>query len=169
MIDNQLKKCCEKCKKGSLAVAKNEEGVCVWCAFQETCREYKKWCKYTNIIKESMERADKELMENITSPDMSMERKVIQEILEKDAKRQKPPLGTVPNWLVLPQRIADLSGAIIRSAESDQMSTDAIREWAQEIICHCNTMDELEKKRANAPGFKGGKIPKFAKGGTLNC
>lgn len=169
MFKCSLMKCCEKCKKGSLTVVKDEESVCVWCAFQETCGEYEKWCKYTNIIKESMERADKELMESIMFPDMSMERKVIQEILEKDAKRQKPPLGTVPNWLVLPQRIADLSGAIIRSAESDQMNTDAVREWAQEIICHCNTMDELKKKRANVTGFKGGKIPEFAKGGTLIC
>lgn len=107
---------------------------------------------------------------NLTSiDDMTMERKVMQEVLGGNAKRKKTPLGTVPNWLVLPQRIVDLSGAIIRSAESDQMNTDAVREWAQEIICHCNTMDELKEKRVNIPGFKGGKIPEFAKGGSLNC
>lgn len=98
---------------------------------------------------------DRELLESITFPDMSMERKVMQEIRES-GQRKKPPFGTVPNWLVLPKRIADLSGAIIRFAESDQMNTDAVREWAQEIICHCNTMDEL--KKVKAPVSNAGKI-----------
>ena len=83
MFKSSLMKCCEKCKKNGLVVVKDDTGVCVWCNYQETCKEYEKWCKCTKIIKESMERADREFMESITFPDMSMERKVMQEIMEK--------------------------------------------------------------------------------------
>lgn len=96
--------------------------------------------------------------------DMSMERKVIQEIIES-GEREKPPIGTAPSWIALPQRIVDLSGAIARFAESDRMNTEAVREWAKEIICHCNTMDELKSN----PALKDGKIKKFTQGGTLQC
>ena len=155
MFKCSLMGCCEKCKKSALNAIKDKESINVWCSFQETCGEYEKWSKYTKDIKEIMELADRELLESITFPDMSMERKVMQEIRES-GQRKKPPFGTVPNWLVLPKRIADLSGAIIRFAESDQMNTDAVREWAQEIICHCNTMDEL--KKVKAPVSNAGKI-----------
>lgn len=71
-------------------------------------------------------------------------KKVMQEIREQE-EREKPPIGTVPSWIALPQRIIELSETIARFAESKQMNTDAVREWAKEIICHCNTMDELKK------------------------
>lgn len=85
-------------------------------------------------------------MEEITIPNMSMENKVIREILESAKRRSMNP-NVAPNWIMLPQRIADLSGAIARSAESDRMNTDVVREWAREIICHCNTLDELKMEK----------------------
>lgn len=86
--------------------------------------------------------------------DMLMENKVIREIIES-TKKEKPALGTTPNWLVLLHRIKDLSGAIVRNAESDKMNTDLVREWALEIICHCNTIDELKSEKVKALRFSG--------------
>ena len=63
---------------------------------------------------------------------------------------KKPPIGATPAFIVIPQRIGDLAehiklyteeGDIANNAES----TAVVKEWAREIICHCDTMDKLRK------------------------
>lgn len=91
-------------------------------------------------------------MDYIIITDMLMENKVIREIIES-AKKEKMLNSIFPNWFVLPHRITELSGAITRNSESERMSTDTVRELAREIICHCNTMDELNSKKEKVIGF----------------
>lgn len=67
-------------------------------------------------------------------------------------KYKKPPLGTCPSWYAIPKRIQGLSDAISRFTGHDSIGKDkevtmAIREWAVEIICHCNTLDKLQDFR----------------------
>ena len=68
----------------------------------------------------------------------------------------KPPIGPSPNWFVIPSRIKELSDSIARYTDherigSDKQVTQVIREWATEIICHCDTLDRLQdlKERKN--------------------
>lgn len=63
---------------------------------------------------------------------------------------KKPPIGVTPAFVVIPQRIWDLAEHIKLYAEEGNIannagSTAAVKEWAKEIICHCNTLDKLRK------------------------
>lgn len=63
---------------------------------------------------------------------------------------KKPPIGVSPSWYVLPHRIKDLSEAITRYTEHERMGTDLeitslIKQWAVEIICQCDALDEIQK------------------------
>lgn len=66
-----------------------------------------------------------------------------------------PPLGVSPAWFFIPNRINDLSGAISRYSKHDDIMKnkevcDAMKKWAQEIICHCDTIQKIiEKETAN--------------------
>lgn len=63
---------------------------------------------------------------------------------------KKPPIGPAPSWYVLPRRIKDLSEAIARYTEHERMGTDLeitllIKQWATEINCLCDALDEIQK------------------------
>lgn len=65
--------------------------------------------------------------------------------------KNKPPIGTAPYFIVIPGRIMELSQAITRYTEGAKVGTDkevtkAIKEWANEIICHCETMDKMMER-----------------------
>lgn len=60
----------------------------------------------------------------------------------------KPPIGVSPAWFEIPNRIKVLSEAISRFTEyenfnRDKEFTNAIRGWAVEIECHCDTLKRL--------------------------
>ena len=67
-----------------------------------------------------------------------------------DGMMNKPPIGTSPCWFALSSRIEDLADAISRYAEhcmlgcDKRRTTKLMREWAREIICHCDTIDRLQ-------------------------
>lgn len=70
---------------------------------------------------------------------------------------QKPPLGAGPSWYVLPKRIKELSDAIGRYTECERMTKDKkvtglIKEWATEIIRHCETIDRIQELREESNG-----------------
>lgn len=60
---------------------------------------------------------------------------------------KKPPIGVSPAQYVIPNRIKELSEAISRFAEyenyRDKEFTNAIKKWAVEIECHCDTLKRL--------------------------
>lgn len=67
----------------------------------------------------------------------------------KAKKYKEPPIGATPAFIVIPQRIGDLAEHIKLYAEEGNIannggSTVAVREWANEIICHCDTLDKLQ-------------------------
>ena len=162
----------EKWRKNKKAIKENmektERELMESITFPDAMTEYyvkKNYKKMTDfekrIVKEMLEEGGGMSFIDIgkSCVDMSMEGKVMLEIREAE-KREKPPIGTAPNWIAIPQRIIDLAKAITRNAGDYRMNTDEIREWAQEIILHCDTMDKLKNGRKAAPGFRGGKIPK---------
>ena len=66
---------------------------------------------------------------------------------------KKPPIGVKPLWFVTPNRIKELSDAISRYTEHENICTDndvteKIKEWAMEIMCHCNTIQILNDFKA---------------------
>ena len=64
----------------------------------------------------------------------------------------KPPIGIRPSWYVLSDRIKEIADGISRYTEHERICidndvTDLIKEWSMEIICHCNTIQELNDFR----------------------
>lgn len=65
---------------------------------------------------------------------------------------KEPPIGVSPSWYVIPNRIKELANAISRYSAHDRICrdkdvTNLIREWAEEITCHCNTVDKIQDIR----------------------
>lgn len=65
---------------------------------------------------------------------------------------KKPPIGVSPSWYVIPNRIKELANAISRYSEHNRIChdkdiTNLIRELAEEIICHCDTVDKIQDIR----------------------
>lgn len=63
---------------------------------------------------------------------------------------KKPPIGATPAFIAIPSRIKDLASSISRYVEEGDIannagSTAAVKEWAREIICHCDTLDRLRE------------------------
>lgn len=63
-------------------------------------------------------------------------------------KQIKPPIGTIPFFIAIPTRIMDLADSILRYSRHEDIGrskevTAKIREWANEIICQCDTLDKL--------------------------
>lgn len=64
---------------------------------------------------------------------------------------QKPPIGVQPSRVAIPNRIKDLSDSISRYTEheficSDNNVSEKIKEWATEIVCHCDTIQKLNNR-----------------------
>lgn len=68
--------------------------------------------------------------------------------------KEKPPLGVGPHWFVYPNRIADLSGAILRyvkygtenhAIRNTKEDYKMIAQWATEISALAKLMCELEE------------------------
>ena len=69
-------------------------------------------------------------------------------------RKEKPPIGVAPHWFVYPNRIADLSGAILRytkfgvenhTIRNTKEDYKMIAQWASEISTLAKLMCELEK------------------------
>lgn len=134
MLDNRLKKCCEDCLDICAMVETAESGDClknievvskIYCKHEKNCEKYNMGKVVIKDEKGNVLGTPEEMIEKLLN---------------------KPPLGTAPSWIAIPRRISDLAGAISRSAESIDMKIDMVRTCAQEILCHCDTMDKLEKQ-----------------------
>jgi len=60
----------------------------------------------------------------------------------------EPPIGVKPAWFVIPERIKELSDAISRYSEHDNIMSDkqvceTMKKWSIEIIGHCDTIEKL--------------------------
>ncbi len=56
---------------------------------------------------------------------------------------KKPPLGATPYFVEIPHRICELNKAIYENAMDEKAckaTFNKIKTWANEIVCHCNTM-----------------------------
>lgn len=63
------------------------------------------------------------------------------------SKSNKPPIGTVPYYLVAQSRISSLANAIDRYAMKTVGETRLIKKWANEIIAQCDLIEKLDQDR----------------------
>lgn len=68
----------------------------------------------------------------------------------------KPPLGTAPDFIVIPKRNLELAEAILRysekaiSSKTSIAELNSIKRWAIEIEGNCNTQLKILREQASA-------------------
>ena len=62
-------------------------------------------------------------------------------VLRKQEAPEKPPMGVKPFFIAIPDRIRELSEAISRNPESENVG-----QWAQEIGMHASTLSSMREE-----------------------